>query len=227
VGKIDGDWGENTTAAIAALQKQAGITVDGHYGPETAQALSEEKNRRQVSEARANTTVEDVRQSGSSTIAVTDKAMADIDWSKLLAKIGGFVSALVALLPVILPLIPDALEYWEQNREAAEQAATWIRPFVNLPPELGWIVTAGVCLVWYARGQKAKDAFAQVQQIRVNSERSGMHNGEPDPAPSPPVERKPEPAQGMPNVRSAPPPFGQGGNHTAAMPLDREWSSKN
>lgn len=40
VGKVDGVWGERTTAAVAALQFRAGLEVDGHYGPHTKTALA-------------------------------------------------------------------------------------------------------------------------------------------------------------------------------------------
>jgi peptidoglycan hydrolase-like protein with peptidoglycan-binding domain len=39
VGAIDGDWGSGSRAACTAFQKDAGITADGHGGPETDKAL--------------------------------------------------------------------------------------------------------------------------------------------------------------------------------------------
>lgn len=38
--EIDGIYGPFTVAAVEAFQKDAGITVDGEYGPETAEALA-------------------------------------------------------------------------------------------------------------------------------------------------------------------------------------------
>jgi len=40
-GAIDGDYGEATTAAVKQLQTDLGVTVDGKFGPETAQAFDE------------------------------------------------------------------------------------------------------------------------------------------------------------------------------------------
>jgi peptidoglycan hydrolase-like protein with peptidoglycan-binding domain len=37
---VDGLWGAHTTAAIVAFQKLAGITADGHWGPQTQAALA-------------------------------------------------------------------------------------------------------------------------------------------------------------------------------------------
>jgi peptidoglycan hydrolase-like protein with peptidoglycan-binding domain len=37
---VDGAWGPLTAGAIFALQTRAGITADGHYGPETQRALA-------------------------------------------------------------------------------------------------------------------------------------------------------------------------------------------
>ena len=41
-GSIDGDYGPTTEQAVAALQRSAGITADGIYGPETRKALLRE-----------------------------------------------------------------------------------------------------------------------------------------------------------------------------------------
>lgn len=37
---VDGDWGAKTAGAIFALQTKAGITADGHYGPQTQAVLA-------------------------------------------------------------------------------------------------------------------------------------------------------------------------------------------
>lgn len=39
VGPIDGDWGSGSREACKAFQRDRGITVDGHGGPETDKAL--------------------------------------------------------------------------------------------------------------------------------------------------------------------------------------------
>ena len=39
-GEIDGEYGRNTEAAVKALQKDAGILVDGEFGPDSLKALT-------------------------------------------------------------------------------------------------------------------------------------------------------------------------------------------
>lgn len=39
VGAVDGDWGSGSRAACASFQRDAGITADGHGGPETDKYL--------------------------------------------------------------------------------------------------------------------------------------------------------------------------------------------
>jgi peptidoglycan hydrolase-like protein with peptidoglycan-binding domain len=40
-GEIDGTYGEETKAAVEALQEDLGVTVDGRVGPETVEAFNE------------------------------------------------------------------------------------------------------------------------------------------------------------------------------------------
>ena len=47
-GAIDGKMGSNTTAAIKAFQKAAGLSVDGVFGPNTAESLAESLNEASV-----------------------------------------------------------------------------------------------------------------------------------------------------------------------------------
>jgi hypothetical protein len=117
-----------------------------------------------------------VRRQGSSTIARAD------------AVTGG--AKLLGILGTLVTIATFVAQNWAQ-------ADALVAPF---RPLLGWVpawaypvpVIAGA-LYLYAQGQAVKVA-------RVEAERSGMHNGEPDPAPSPPMEHAPEPAQGVPNV---------------------------
>jgi hypothetical protein len=167
VGKIDGKWmkGGSVTAAICALQEKCDITVDGHYGPEVraALAITDGSNRYEVSEARKNTTVKDLRMAGSRTIKATDASKA----TSLIAGSGlGLLSAGSAVV------------------DYAPQALSWISPikdfFGDVPVWIWAIVGIVVCVVLYFQAKNAEKA-------RLDDEQTGAHTGLPDPSPSPPV----------------------------------------
>jgi uncharacterized protein (TIGR02594 family) len=69
VGRIDGDFGSNTRRAVVQFQSDKGLKADGVVGPVTWRALDEggQKPRRAISE-------DELRDSGSRTIAAADKA---------------------------------------------------------------------------------------------------------------------------------------------------------
>lgn len=178
VGKVDGVWGGRTAGALAAFQHDHGLTVDGIYGPRTKAAL-ETAVPRKPSPVRAAATVDDVRRQGSSTIAAADR----VTWgSKLL----GLGSAAVA-----------AGTFVAQNWAEAEALVAPFRPLLGWVPPWAYPVPviAGAAYL-YLGGD-------QVKLSRLRAEQSGMHNGEPDPAPSPPVEHAPEPMQGLQAVIEA------------------------
>jgi peptidoglycan hydrolase-like protein with peptidoglycan-binding domain len=50
-GKADGKMGPNTSAAIKAFQKSAGLSADGIVGPKTAQSLAESLSEETSAEA--------------------------------------------------------------------------------------------------------------------------------------------------------------------------------
>ncbi len=162
VGKVDGQWGAATRAAITALQTDRGITIDGHYGPQTRDELAKDI-KRPISEARKNTTVEDLRQQGSQTIHQQDRIEQVSLAGKVLSTAGllfGFVY---------------------QN---ISEAVGWARPVADLFGAVWWVLpllalAACVYIGWKTHATK---------QARLEAEHLGLHNGEPDPAPSPPVE---------------------------------------
>lgn len=176
VGKVDGLWGVNTTAAIAAFQATAGLPVTGGWDAGTRTALyAAGAPSKPISEDRARTTSGDLVAQGSSTVIAAKEA----SWG---AKALGIVSALLAVLSF-------AAENWDQARDLAAQFA----PFMSwLPAWAGWVPIVLASLYLYSRSQA-------VIRARVEAERSGMHNGEPDPAPSPPVTHGPDgPGRALP-----------------------------
>jgi len=167
VGKVDGDWGISTRSAIIALQTQAGITADGHYGPETKAALADDTNRRVVSEARANTTAKDLRNQGS-VIAIEGNRVTWTSVGGLLLALAGAAHAAYtapADLPfgssVVLGLIPP--------------------PFGSIISAVAPYLLAFVPLAYSALAAQG------IVKARVAAERTGLHNGEPEPASAEPA----------------------------------------
>lgn len=73
VGKIDGDWGDLTTGACSAFQRREGVKITGHPNDETTKLLDTVEDKREVSVDRVEATVDDLRATGSQTIATADK----------------------------------------------------------------------------------------------------------------------------------------------------------
>lgn len=167
VGKVDGSWGPRTEAAIKALQVQAKIAADGHWGPLTKAALADDANKYVVDEARANTTAKDLRKQGS-TIAI-----------------GGHRVTWTSVLGLIVALVGAAHAAWTAPAELPMGSSLI---FSMLPPPLGTILQA-VAPFLMAFIPLAYTALAGqgIVKSRVLAEQTGLHNGEPDPAPSPPL----------------------------------------
>ncbi|MDR7037410.1 GH24 family phage-related lysozyme (muramidase)/peptidoglycan hydrolase-like protein with peptidoglycan-binding domain [Methylobacterium sp. BE186] len=168
VGKVDGKWGIRTEAAIKALQLQAGISTDGHWGPQTRAALFDDANAFKPDPARAKTTAADLRAQGSTIAIGGNRIQWSSVWSVLLSIGGVFV-------------------YMAQNWNGATPDLPFpfnlVLPF--MPPWLLPVLVIGFNLynALLAKG---------VVNARVLAERTGLHNGEPDPAPSPPVTTAPD-----------------------------------
>lgn len=167
VGKVDGKWkqGGSVTAAISSLQETCGLEPDGHYGPLTQEALNrtDGSNRYVVSDARKNTTTEDVRASGSRTIAATDSI-------KSTNKVAASGLGLLGAGNVVYTYAPDAISWISPVREFFSDVPVW-----------AWIIIGLiVCFIMWKNADK-------VEKARVDDERTGKNAGHPDPAPSPPV----------------------------------------
>lgn len=73
VGNPDGRWGDKTGAAVWAFQKHEGLPTTGHYDAATKDALGN-ADPRPVPTERADATLDDLREAGSTTIASADTA---------------------------------------------------------------------------------------------------------------------------------------------------------
>lgn len=168
VGKVDGKWGPSTAGALIALQAQVGIAADGHWGPQTKEALAKDSSKRKIPAARANTTAADLRAQGS-TIAIQGNR---ITWSSVwgvILSVGGVIVAMA--------------QNWQTDLSSLPFPISLVANF--LPP---WVMIGAVVLL------NLYNALASqgIVQARVQAERTGLHNGEPDPAPSPPVTQAPD-----------------------------------
>lgn len=75
VGIPNGEWRSRTTGAISAFQSHEGLPVTGHYDAATRAALDEAVER-PASDERAEATIQDLRDAGSTTIAAADAGSA-------------------------------------------------------------------------------------------------------------------------------------------------------
>jgi len=131
-GAADGIFGSGTRAALLAFQADNGLVTDGVAGPQTWTALFQAGKARAVNpmaEARADTTVKDMRAKGSETIAAADRAQAGITVGTVVAGGGALLDSLTAdpvgtisdvagkvdqvgSLPVIARLASWAADHW-------------------------------------------------------------------------------------------------------------------
>lgn len=141
-GSVDGIFGERTEAAILAFQRRAGIATDGVVGPETWVALEETgpAPERDVTE-------DDLRRSGSRTIAGADGADAAA---------GGALA---------IPFVAEAIRVAQEARGVVEWAAEFFG-------EHWWaILGAGVLFLVVLR------MTARVRAARVEDARTGRNMG--------------------------------------------------
>ncbi|GJE41933.1 glycoside hydrolase family protein [Methylobacterium soli] len=168
VGKVDGIWGPSTAGALIALQTQAGITADGRWSPQSKAALDDDKNQRKVSDERKRTTAADLRAQGS-VIAIQGSR---VTWSSVWQIVLGAMGILQYLA-----------QNWQGDLSSLPFPASLILGF--LPP---WVAPVLIILLNVYNALAAQG----IVKARVVAERTGLHNGEPDPAPSPPVSAAPD-----------------------------------
>ncbi|WP_407658694.1 peptidoglycan-binding domain-containing protein [Methylobacterium planeticum] len=165
---MDGIWDPSTSGALIALQTQAGIAPDGHWGPQSKAALDDDANRRRIDPARAATTAADLRAQGS-VIAIQGSR---VTWSSVWQIVLGAMGIFQYLAT-----------NWQGNLDGLPFPASLILGV--LPP---WVAPVLIILLNVYNALAAQG----IVKARVVAERTGLHNGEPDPAPSPPVAMAPD-----------------------------------
>jgi muramidase (phage lysozyme) len=158
VGKVDGIWGPNTDAAISALRTVAGLPPGG-WDEEVKAALADDKNVKPIAPERANTTVSDIRAQGSETIKEADKVTTTAAPIATVGLGGAVVTIISDWFGVAKGMVDPLKEF-----------------FTKVPSEVWFIIIFAIAAhLWYA-GRNVKIA-------RRDAERSGLHAGEPEPAP--------------------------------------------
>lgn len=153
VGKVDGRWGDATTAALSAFQKKAGLDVDGHYGPATRKALmvSGQAPTATVADNRARATAPALRAVGEPTTVAAGQVKAV---TGAIGIFGGLSGALASLSDYF----PNAFEIVNKVRQE----------FADVPV---WVWAIGVVLVAWVLYQRA----TKIETVRVAEERSGAN----------------------------------------------------
>jgi hypothetical protein len=168
VGKPDGIWGPNTTAAVAAFQHTQGLPVTGSLDRETAEELVAGPERI-IPEARANATADDLRDDGCPTIAHADKVNM-LGKAKMVA--GGALAAPAAFAQT--GVLDDA----QSTVDKAEQAKSLV---VTLHDALGVFITDSRLLVFgvvlVIAGFFVSKYAKKVIDARVADHQAGIHNG--------------------------------------------------
>jgi hypothetical protein len=167
VGKVDGMWGPATTGAIASFQASEGLTVNGLYDDATRRAM-QTAPKREVSLARETTTVDDLRKQGSQIVTEQDDV-------KTTSSVVGGAGVVAATVGVVTEHFESAWSMLLPIREAFDSVPLW-----------AWgLMAAGLAYYYHYKANKT-------QEVRLVAERIGLHNGEPDPAPTPPLREPPD-----------------------------------
>jgi predicted chitinase len=167
VGYVDGQPGDAAVGAVAAYQNSRGLSVTGQLDADTVAELGKPQTPRVIGAARANQTIATLR-AGSETIQKADKAIRT-QAAGLVAGLGGLgISGLSSLLG----------DNWTKLATVREM-------FADVP---GWVWGTGVVIMSMATIVYSRD----IQNRRVDDERTGKHVGT-DEAPPPP-DANPQPA---------------------------------
>jgi peptidoglycan hydrolase-like protein with peptidoglycan-binding domain len=149
VGKADGKWGTNTTAGMAAFQKNEGLIVNGHFD-DPSRAAFNTAIPKPIDQSRLNATVDDLRPN-SRTIQAADKA-STLGTIKKWA--GGALGVSAASQQLgLLDTAQSAVDQAGQAKSIFETVHEWVSPFLSSPIIIAFsvfLVVAGFLIVRYA-----------------------------------------------------------------------------
>lgn len=148
LGTVNGLWDSDMVATISKLQTNAGIEVDGHWGPATRQALADGV-REVVTPERAAATKDTLKQAGEPTIVKTEPVRQGSLWGTITAGAG--------------TALAGASSYFQTAREYIEPA----RDFLDRVPGWAWLLAIAVlAFILYRR-------LGSVQKTVVEGFRAG------------------------------------------------------
>ena len=168
VGNSDGDWGPNTVAALNAFQHYEGLPESGDYDEATKAAMATAQPRIQ-SDARANTTADDLRADDHDGIAHADT----INFAaKVKTAVGGtLVAGGSADQLGLLDQAQSTVDKVQHAKSLYETVHGWIDPLFSNPTTI-MIGIALVSLGIYFSGYAKK-----IIEAAVDDHRSGAHTG--------------------------------------------------
>lgn len=161
-GAIDGNMGGATRGALAAFQTDHHIPVTSDLDEETTEVLgSSLARRRPIADARANATVQDLRDAGSETIAAADDAQSGLS-TKV---IGGTFG---------VSFLTDAVAKADSAKEAVGKLPSIVQFALSHATLIGIVVIVGV--VWWQRKSIVK-ALDRVRDARLHDHKSFRNAG--------------------------------------------------
>jgi len=161
-GTVDGSLGSLTRSAIRDFQDANGLKTDGQLDEATREKLSSAITSPKVmDDDRANATVDDLRQDGSTTIASADAS------TNALTKIGTTGAGALAVASTINDNVQSAKSIVTDN----VSALTWFTDHWQLPVLVVLVSVAGY-FIW-----RAYQAAEAVRQQRLQDHQSGAHLG--------------------------------------------------
>jgi hypothetical protein len=164
VGALDGDFGPATRSAVLEFQADNGLPTTGEVSADTWSLLLSSATKNPVAEGRKNSTVADLRQKGSRTVAKTDSAQAT--GGVVLG--GGVIGTLISIFETTD--LEGAVETGEDALNLFERAVDILAPATVIFQE-SWhiiLVVVGAYVVW--------NSWA-IKKLRLEDHRSGKHRG--------------------------------------------------
>jgi hypothetical protein len=167
VGKPDGKWGINTTAAMSAYQTNEGLVVTGHFDDESRAAFNTAEAK-PIAQERLDTTAEDLRPN-SRTIQAADKlgvAATIKRWTGGALVVGGGAQQLG-----LLDAAQSTVDKVGQAKGIWETVHGWVEPFISSP----MVIVFGIGLV--VVGYYVAKFSEHVIEARVDDHRTEAHTG--------------------------------------------------